>query len=158
MSYLCIVIQKARKITCPVGEKYLPDWENKKGLMKRTGKHRKTRQQPRFSHGKAFQKTKVMKPRLQASKRVVSQSTSSKRNLRKEEKAKLSRGQKKIMNQNMKAFIRYLIVAICSAIVTFLSSSCTAGLVIGKNQRQHQENNISTKVDSTYYVPTITIR
>ena len=45
------------------------------------------------------------------------------------------------MNQNMKAFIRYLIVAICSAIVTFLSSSCTAGLVIGKNQRQHQENN-----------------
>jgi len=97
-----------------------------------------------------------MKTRLQASKRVVSQSTSSKRNLRKEEEAKLSRGQKKIMNQNMKAFIRYLIVAIC--IVTFLSSSCTAGLVIGKNQRQHQENNISTKVDSTYYVPTITIR
>lgn len=87
-----------------------------------------------------------MKPRLQTSKRVVSL-------------AKLSRGQKKkIMNQNMKAFIRYLIVAICSAIVTFLSSSCTAGLVIGKNQRQHQENNISTKVDSTYYVPTITIR
>ena len=86
-----------------------------------------------------------MKPRLQASKRVVSL-------------AKLSRGQKKIINQNMKAFIRYLIVAICSAIVTFLSSSCTAGLVIGKNQRQHQENNISTKVDSTYYVPTITIR
>ena len=152
------MIQKARKITCPVGEKYLPDWENKKGLMKRTGKHRKTRQQPRFSHGKAFQKTRVMKPRLQASKRVASQSTSSKRNLRKEEKTKLSRGQKKIMNQNMKAFIRYLIVAICSAIVTFLSSSCTAGLVIGKNQRQHQENNISTKVDSTYYVPTITIR
>jgi len=61
------VIQKARKITCPVGEKYLPNWENKK----------------------------VMKTRLQASKRVVSQSTSSKRNLRKEEKAKLSRGQKK---------------------------------------------------------------
>jgi len=152
------VIQKARKITCPVGEKYFPDWGNKKGLKKRTRKHRKKRQQPRFSHGKAFQKTRVMKPRLQASKRVVSQSTSSKRNLRKEEKAKLSRGQKKIMNQNMKAFIRYLIVAICSAIVTFLSSSCTAGLVIGKNQRQHQENNISTKVDSTYYVPTITIR
>ncbi|RHK05496.1 hypothetical protein DW079_14905 [Segatella copri] len=111
------MIQKARKITCPVGEKYLPNWENKK----------------------------VMKTRLQASKRVVSL-------------AKLNRGQKKIMNQSMKAFIRYLIVAICSAIVTFLSSSCTAGLVIGKNQRQHQENNISTKVDSTYYVPTITIR
>ena len=87
-----------------------------------------------------------MKTRLQASKRVVSQ------------KRNLAGGRKKIMNPNMKAFIRYLIVAICSAIVTFLSSSCTAGLVIGKNQRQHQENNISTKVDSTYYVPTITIR
>ena len=30
ISYLCIVIQKARKITCPVGEKNLPNWENKK--------------------------------------------------------------------------------------------------------------------------------
>lgn len=113
-----------------------------------------------------------MKTRLQASKRVVSQKvlllkterkTSSENGrgkllLKEKEKAKLNRGQKKIMNQNMKAFIRYLIVAICSAIVTFLSSSCTAGLVIGKNQRQHQENNISTKVDSTYCVPTITIR
>jgi hypothetical protein len=28
------VIQKARKITCPVGEKYLPNWGNKKGLKK----------------------------------------------------------------------------------------------------------------------------
>ena len=58
----------------------------------------------------------------------------------------------------MKSFIKYLIVAVCSAIVTFLSSSCTAGLVIGKNQRQHQENNIQTRVDSTHFVPTITIR
>lgn len=49
------------------------------------------------------------------------------------------------MKQNMKAFIKYLIVAVCSAIVTFLTSSCTAGLVIGKNQRQQQENNISTR-------------
>ena len=59
---------------------------------------------------------------------------------------------------NWKAFARYLIVAVCSAIVTFLSSSCTAGLVIGKNQRQQQENNISTKADSSNWVPTITIR
>ncbi len=29
------------------------------------------------------------------------------------------------MKQNMKAFIKYLIVAVCSAIVTFLTSSCT---------------------------------
>ena len=62
------------------------------------------------------------------------------------------------MNIDMKAFIRYLVVAVCSAIVTFLTTSCTAGLVIGKNQRQQQENNISTKTDSTQFVPTITIR
>ena len=30
LRYLCIVIQKACKITCPVGEKNLPNWENKK--------------------------------------------------------------------------------------------------------------------------------
>ena len=108
--------------------------------------HRKTRLQPRFSWQGFFLINKSNEnktPSLETSRFA---------------KAKLNRGQKKIMNQNMKAFIRYLIVAICSAIVTFLSSSCTAGLVIGKNQRQHQENNISTKVDSTYYVPTITIR
>ncbi len=33
-----------------------------------------------------------------------------------------------------------------------------AGLVIGKNQRQQQENNISTRADSSHFVPTITIR
>ena len=61
---------------------------------------------------------------------------------------------KENMKVNMKAFIKYLIVAVCSAIVT----SCTAGLVIGKNQRQQQENNISTRADSSHFVPTITIR
>ena len=53
------------------------------------------------------------------------------------------------MKQNMKAFIKYLIVAVCSAIVTFLTSSCTAGLVIGKNPRLQQENTISTRDDSS---------
>ncbi len=76
-------------------------------------------------------------------------------NLLRETKLK---GGKILMSQNMKAFIRYLIVAVCSAVVTFLSNSCTAGLVIGKNQRQHQENNISTRADSSHFVPTITIR
>lgn len=76
-------------------------------------------------------------------------------NLLRETKLK---GGKMFMSQNMKAFIRYLIVAVCSAVVTFLSNSCTAGLVIGKNQRQHQENNISTRADSSHFVPTITIR
>ena len=76
-------------------------------------------------------------------------------NLLRETKLK---GGKMLMSKNMKAFIRYLIVAVCSAVVTFLSNSCTAGLVIGKNQRQHQENNISTRADSSHFVPTITIR
>ena len=76
-------------------------------------------------------------------------------NLLRETKLK---GGKMLMSQNMKAFIRYLIVAVCSAVVTFLSNSCTAGLVIGKNQRQHQENNISTRADSSHFVPTFTIR
>ena len=62
------------------------------------------------------------------------------------------------MKPEVKNFIKYLVVAVCSAIVAFFSSSCTAGLVIGKNQRQQQENNISTRVDSTHFVPTITIR
>ena len=61
-------------------------------------------------------------------------------------------------DMNWKAFIRYLIVALCSAVATFLTSSCTAGLVIGKNQRQQQENNIHTKADSAQIVPSITIR
>ena len=65
---------------------------------------------------------------------------------------------KQNMTVNMKAFIKYLIVAVCSAIVTFLTSSCTAGLVIGKNQRRQQENNITTRADSSHFVPTITIR
>lgn len=99
-----------------------------------------------------------MKPRLQASKRVVSQSTSSKRNLRKEEKAKLSRGQKKdyepehegihqVSHRGDLLSHRHLPIQLLHGRTR-----------IGKNQRQHQENNISTKVDSTYCVPTITIR
>lgn len=62
------------------------------------------------------------------------------------------------MNDGMRNFLKYLAVAICSAIVSYLTASCTAGLVIGHNQRQHQENNISTRVDSTHVAPTITIR
>lgn len=54
--------------------------------------------------------------------------------------------------------IKYLAVAVCSAIVTYPTASCTAGLVIEHNQRQHQENNISTRVDSAHVAPTIIIR
>lgn len=54
------------------------------------------------------------------------------------------------MNRRMGDFIKYLAVALCSAIVTYLTASCTAGLVIGHNQRQHQENNISTRAGSAH--------
>lgn len=54
--------------------------------------------------------------------------------------------------------IKYLAVAVWLAIVTYLTASCTAGLVIEHNQRQHQENNISTRVDSAHVAPTIIIR
>ena len=62
------------------------------------------------------------------------------------------------MNDGMRDFLKYLVVALCSAIVAYFTASCTAGLVIGHNQRQHQENNISTRVDSAHVAPTITIR
>ena len=60
--------------------------------------------------------------------------------------------------RGLRNFIKYLAVALCSAIVSYLTASCTAGLVIGHNQRQHQENNVSTRVDSTRVAPSITIR
>ena len=62
------------------------------------------------------------------------------------------------MNDGMRDFLKYLVVALCSAIVAYFTASCTAGLVIGYNQRQQQENNISTRVDSAHVAPTITIR
>ena len=62
------------------------------------------------------------------------------------------------MNDGMRDFLKYLVVALCSAIVAYLTASCTAGLVIGHTQRQHPENNISTRVDSAHVAPTITIR
>lgn len=58
---------------------------------------------------------------------------------------------------NYKDFIKYLIIALCSAVVTFFSS-CTAGVVIGHNQKQYQEQTISTSVDSSRIVPTLQIR
>lgn len=60
------------------------------------------------------------------------------------------------MDSGLRDLIKYLVVALCSAIVSYLTASCTAGLVIGRNQRQHQENNISTRVDSSQVAPSIT--
>ena len=54
------------------------------------------------------------------------------------------------MNSRMRDFLKYLATTLCSAIVTYLAASCTAGLVIGHNQRQHQENNISIRAGSAH--------
>lgn len=53
------------------------------------------------------------------------------------------------------SFIKYLIVAIASAIVSFFSSSCAGGFVIGAHNRQMQE--VHATADSAHFVPTITI-
>ncbi|WP_449139545.1 hypothetical protein [Segatella sp.] len=67
------MIQKARKITCPVGEKYLPNWENKKGLKKEKDGAQENKTTTTILSWQGFLKeTRVMKTRLQASKRVVS--------------------------------------------------------------------------------------
>lgn len=57
-----------------------------------------------------------------------------------------------------KTLASYLAAVISAAIVTLLSCSCTAGIVIGRNQKQHQENNVQTRADSAHVSPTITIR
>ena len=138
--------RKRWKITFLVGEKYFSSWENEKEHLE-----------------KVFEK----KEKISDKKEKVSDASSYNLDSMSRYESFLSffirgrevkRGQEKRMNPNMKAFIKYLIVAVCSAIVTYLTSSCTAGLVIGKNQRQQQENNISTRADSTHFVPTITIR
>lgn len=55
----------------------------------------------------------------------------------------------------MKPQLRDLIVAILTAIVTYLLSSCAGGLVIGTRNRQIQEVNASA--DSAHFIPTLTI-
>jgi hypothetical protein len=47
------VIQKARKITCPVGEKNLPNWENKKASERERWSTEK-QDDSHDSHSKAF--------------------------------------------------------------------------------------------------------
>lgn len=62
------------------------------------------------------------------------------------------------MSKNLKSFLLGLLVAICTFIVSWSSSSCSAGLVIGHNNRQLQESSSSIKTDSTTFIPTIQIR
>ena len=86
-----------------------------------------------------------MKPRLQASKRVVSL-------------AKLNRGQKKDYEPEHEG-----IHPVSHRGDLLSHRHLPIQLLHGRTRNRkepaaHQENNISTKVDSTYYVPTITIR
>lgn len=63
-----------------------------------------------------------------------------------------------IASNGFKSFLRYLIVAIASAIVSYFSSSCTAGVVIGHSNKQYQEQGFDIKSDSSKFTPTLQIR
>lgn len=57
---------------------------------------------------------------------------------------------------NYKRLIRDVIVAVLSAILTYLTSSCAGTLTIGKGNKSEQI--VTTKVDSIKVNPNITIR
>lgn len=57
---------------------------------------------------------------------------------------------------NYKRLIRDVIVAILSAILTYLTASCAGTLTIGRDNKSEQV--ITTKVDSVKVNPNITIR
>ena len=152
--------RKRWKITFLVGEKYFSSWKNEKEHLEKVSEKKEKDSDKK-------EKVSDKKEKISDKKEKVSDASSYNLDSMSRYESffsffirgrEVKRGQEKRMNPNMKAFIKYLIVAVCSAIVTYLTSSCTAGLVIGKNQRQQQENNISTRADSTHFVPTITIR
>lgn len=51
----------------------------------------------------------------------------------------------------LEAIAMFVILLICL-------SSCSAGLVIGRSNRQYQETKTSVNADSTQFQPSITIR
>lgn len=63
------------------------------------------------------------------------------------------------MNEKLIKFLKYLLVALASAITGYLNSSCTAGMVIGSHQSQRQYQEITTKarLDSTQIIPKLQI-
>ena len=58
--------------------------------------------------------------------------------------------------ENYKRLIRDVIVAILSAILTYLTASCAGSLTIGRDNKSEQI--VTTKVDSVKVNPNITIR
>ena len=57
---------------------------------------------------------------------------------------------------NYKRLIRDVIVAILSAILTYLTASCAGTLTIGRDNKSEQI--VTTKIDSVKVNPNITVR
>lgn len=57
---------------------------------------------------------------------------------------------------NYKRLIRDVIVAVLSAILTYLTASCAGTLTIGRDNKSEQI--VTTKVDSVKVNPNITVR
>lgn len=55
-------------------------------------------------------------------------------------------------------FVKYLLTALLGAAASYLSSSCTMGMVVGSHQTQKQYQEITTKSDSTHFTPTLQIK
>lgn len=60
------------------------------------------------------------------------------------------------MKKNLIAFIKYLVLAVCTAIITYLNSSCAGGIVMGNRTSLSQE--VSSSADSARVnLPSITL-
>ncbi len=60
------------------------------------------------------------------------------------------------MSPKIKELIRNIIVAILTAILTYLTASCAGGIVMGNRTRLNQE--VNPKIDSaSIHLPAITI-
>lgn len=61
-----------------------------------------------------------------------------------------------MINTNIKRLLRDIIVAVLSAILTYLSSSCAGALTIGSANKTTQ--SVSSRIDSTHVAPSIVIQ
>lgn len=61
-----------------------------------------------------------------------------------------------MINTNIKRLLRDIIVAVLSAILTYLSSSCAGALTIGSANKTTQ--SVSSRIDSTQVAPSIVIQ
>lgn len=61
-----------------------------------------------------------------------------------------------MINTGIKRLLRDIIVAVLSAILTYLSSSCAGALTIGSANKTTQ--SVSSRIDSTHVAPSIVIQ